>query len=143
MAYPDAAELVRVREKVRTDMAAHFAAVEELLRRADAAMDAWHPGRKLDGYELALLGHLARGTRTTHGIVQLAELLFGSLALMATRVAFEIMVSAYWMSLDRQRAARFDEYGALECAELRNGSVHASLRIASTSRRSGSRRGRS
>ena len=61
------------------------------------------------------------GTRTTHAVVQLSELLFGSVALMTTRVAFETMVSAYWLSLDPEaRTKQFDRFGAEdECYQRR------------------------
>src|SRR5438132_566921 len=119
MAYPDAAELNRVRWRVRGSYPALFGAVEGVLRFADGALDAWKFKSKPTPYELALLAHLARGTRTTHAVVQLSELLFGSVALMATRVAFETMVSAYWLSLDpERRTQQFDRFGVLEWADF-------------------------
>jgi len=119
MAYPDTAALTRVRGRVRAAYPALFGAVEGVLKFADSALDAWKFRRKPTPYELALLAHLARGTRTTHAVVQLAELLFGSVALTATRVAFETMVSAYWLSLDPDtRTQQFDRFGVLEWAEF-------------------------
>jgi len=119
VAYPDAAELNRVRGRVRAAFPTLFGAAEGVLRFADDALDAWKFRRKPTPYELALLAHLARGTRTTHAVVQLSELLFGSIALMATRVAFETMISAYWLSLDPEaRARQFDRFGALEWADF-------------------------
>lgn len=118
MAYPNAAELDGVRGRVRAAFPTLFGAVEEVLTFADGALDAWKFRRKPTPYELALLAHLARGTRTTHAVMQLAELLFGSVALMTTRVAFETMVSAYWLSLDPEpRTKQFDRFGALEWAQ--------------------------
>lgn len=97
-----------------------MAAVEDQVRFVVEALNTWRPGRKLSKYEWALLLHLGRATYTVmHGVIPVCEVFAGDLAMMLVRSLYETMISAYWMSIDRDaRADIFDRFAALETREL-------------------------
>jgi hypothetical protein len=117
---PTREEYDALRREIREKEARALAAVEEQVRFVVEALNTWRPGRKLSKYEWALLLHLGRATYTVmHGIVPVCEVYGGDLAMMLVRSLYETMISAYWMSIDREtRADTFDRFAGLETREL-------------------------
>ena len=102
-------------EAIRTKHTRSFAAIEEQLEDLTECFFGRCSKPVRTTYDAALLAHLARATQTAFGVVRLCESGLGDLAMMATLLLGEIMVSAYWMSLEQdERADQFARFGELE-----------------------------
>jgi Family of unknown function (DUF5677) len=112
--FPPRAGIEKYRADIRRYMPPVFEAVEAQLRHFTALLDHSKPvPRTL--YEIALFGHFARAADAARGVVTLADAGHGELALGAARVAFELTVSAYWMSLEPQtHAKQFEDFMSWE-----------------------------
>lgn len=117
---PTTNEFETLRRDVRRTERCAFAAVEEQVQFVVDALNEWRPRRKLSKYDWALLLHLGRATYTVmHGIVPVCEAMGGDLAMMLVRSLYETMISAYWMSIDRDaRADAFDRFATIETRDL-------------------------
>jgi hypothetical protein len=112
--YPTAQEFEAQRRVIRERYGTLFSALEEQLRYVGEDLPRRLPDPMIE-FDLALIAHLARASKTALGIVVASENGFGEMAMMGLRLLGETMVSAYWMSLDPEaRADQFIEFTKLE-----------------------------
>jgi hypothetical protein len=66
-------------------------------------------------FEVALAGHLFRSTDCATAVVRIAEYGHGEMALGASRIVFEAMVSAYWLAVHPEaRAQQYEDFAGRE-----------------------------
>jgi hypothetical protein len=119
MAFPTEDEFEHQRRVIRARYPQLFEAIETELRYVDEHLEGLMP-KPPSKFDLALAAHLARASKTTLGIFRLCEHGFGELAMGALRNLGETMVSAYWMSLDKDaRADQFEKWAELEAIETK------------------------
>lgn len=119
MAYPTDEEFEHQRQVIRETFPRLFDAVEGQLRYVDEHLTAVLAAKpEKTKYDLALLAHLARASKTALGVVRECEHGFGELAMSSIRTLGETMVSAYWMSLDSDaRADKFEGWAKIEALD--------------------------
>jgi hypothetical protein len=114
---PTEEEFAHQRAVIRETYFRLFEAVEEQLAYVDEHLRGIVPAPP-SKFDLALVAHLARASKTALGICRTCEHGFGEIAMSAIRTLGETMVSAYWMSLDKEaRADQFEDYARLEALD--------------------------
>jgi hypothetical protein len=118
VAFPTDEDFEYQRRVIRETYPRLFDAVEDQLRYVDEYLGGLIPPEPTK-FDLALVAHLARASKTALGIVRNCEHGFGEIAMMSLRGLGETMVSAYWMSLDPDtRAEQFEKFTRLEVLNI-------------------------
>jgi hypothetical protein len=119
VAFPSEEDFAFQRQVIRETYPRLFEAVEGQLRYVDEHLpDLLAAKPERTKFDLALIAHLARASKTALGIVRECEHGFGELAMSSLRILGETMVSAYWMSVDPEaRADKFENWAKMEALD--------------------------